>query len=517
MLCINKTVLNKVFDDEGFMNEIKAFLNSVADSELDKPENEIDFDLIDGCAAAIIEIESGSPDKAVYSLLSSEAFAKKVRSAGRGLSVTVRIGLIAALLVLSTITVNATVGSVTGSSIVENIASAVSESNEEKKQKKDKKETTVQSSTVVSETAKPTQPDEKTTAKAAELTDKSVLISKGGMPKDSRPVLCREYYDSNDEVHCSFKRISPSLGKEVSYKQEYTEKVTNSNTSFDESKYKKEKCRNSVCNEETGELHDFSEWFETQPPTCTALGSQQRYCKVCGLQQNCPVKATGVHSFSVSSVDRTCADSKNWRKNENLDGTIRYVCKICGKKEKKTISAASYVVVDRYEFEYDGKVHHPKIIAVLDKNKRVIPKSEYTCFYFDGEGKGKDIYNDYGAYAEVRSYYQGVDVGLRYYYIPDTVKFTSILTGNGTIVPTWQKAKFCENVDRPIYEIQYATDSSFSDAKTVKAYDGATKIVISNVTKGKTYYVRIRGVSDFSRYSTIPKGYWSDVRAVTAE
>lgn len=516
MKTLNYSILSKIIDDEKFASEIISALNSIVDAELLKPENEISFDLIDECSKAIIEIENKAPENAAYTLLSSKEFYKNSARFGKGLSTALRVALIAAALVASSITVNAAVGTFTGSTIVENIAVAVSEKKEEKKEKEG---TTAESTTDLQDTADTSKTTENTTAQSASLTDKSVLISKGGAPSGSGLIACHEYYNSNDEVQCSYTKLS-SLGKEITYKQEYTEKVKNSNTAFDESEYKKEHCQNSVCNEETGELHDFSEWTETKAPTCTALGEQQRYCKNCGITQECPIKATGRHKFTIRSIERARADStdsKNWRSGEGVDGKIRYVCEICGKKENQKISCAKYVVVDRYEFEYDGKVHHPKIIAVLDRNMRVIPKSEYTHFYFDDNGKGKDIYNQYGAYASLNSDYQGIEVGLRYYYIPDTVKLNEILTGNGTIVPVWQKAKFCENVDRQIYEIQYSKSKDFSGAKTVKAYGSATKTVISDVNKGETYYVRIRGVSDFSRYDTIPKGYWSDVRAITVE
>lgn len=511
---LNYMVINRIFDGEAFIAEVKNALNTIVDNELLKDDKDIDFELIEECTSAILELENTLPDEAVYEFLNTDFFAKNAKLIRRGLSTGLRIALVAAVLIASSITVNAAVGSFTGTSIVENIAAAVNEKTEKKEKHKKKTAAEVtHNKEAVNDNLTTT---ETTTEKSNELTDKSVLISKGGMPEDNSFVICHEdYCDDNGNVHCSYRKVS-SLGEEVKYKTEYTERVRNENTKFREEDYIRRNCQNSVCNEETGELHDFSDWYETQAPTCTDLGSKQRYCKVCGLKQECPLKATGMHLFVIKDIDRTQPNYDDYN-GEALDGKINYVCEICGKKESKKIARAKYVVVDRYIFEYDGEVHHPKIIAVLDKNDRVIPKDEYTYFYFDNNGKGKDIYDDYGAYAVVRSDYQGLDVGLRYYYVPDTVKFKAILTGNGTIVPKWQKAKFCENVDRAIYEIQYSTNKDFSNAKTVEAYDDATKIVIDDVKVGETYYVRIRGVSDFSRYFSIPKGYWSDVRAVTVE
>ncbi len=65
------------------------------------------------------------------------------------------------------------------------------------------------------------------------------------------------------------------------------------------------------------------------------------------------------------------------------------------------------------------------------------------------------------------------------------------------------------------YQLQYATKSNFSDAKTLGVSNGTTQTVVRNVSglkKGTTYYVRIRGYKK-SR-NTISYGAWSTAKTI---
>ncbi|MCQ2507490.1 MAG: fibronectin type III domain-containing protein, partial [Dorea sp.] len=73
--------------------------------------------------------------------------------------------------------------------------------------------------------------------------------------------------------------------------------------------------------------------------------------------------------------------------------------------------------------------------------------------------------------------------------------------------------KYNKNSKANGYKIQYATSSSFTSAKTVTVTPATTVTkVIASLTKGKTYYVRVRSykkVSGVTYQST-----WSDKKAV---
>lgn len=65
------------------------------------------------------------------------------------------------------------------------------------------------------------------------------------------------------------------------------------------------------------------------------------------------------------------------------------------------------------------------------------------------------------------------------------------------------------------YQLQYATKSNFSDAKTLGVSNGTTQTVVRNVSglkKGTTYYVRIRGYKKSG--NTISYGAWSTAKTI---
>ena len=65
------------------------------------------------------------------------------------------------------------------------------------------------------------------------------------------------------------------------------------------------------------------------------------------------------------------------------------------------------------------------------------------------------------------------------------------------------------------YQLQYATKSNFSNAKTLGVSNGTTQTVVRNVSglkKGTTYYVRIRGYKKSG--NTISYGAWSTAKTI---
>ena len=64
--------------------------------------------------------------------------------------------------------------------------------------------------------------------------------------------------------------------------------------------------------------------------------------------------------------------------------------------------------------------------------------------------------------------------------------------------------------NRTGYQYQYATNSKFRNAKTVK---GGTTKTISKLTKGKTYYVRVRAYTIYGAGNTVYSA-WSPVKYV---
>lgn len=57
-LVITRSILNEIYDDKSFINEVAELINSLIDSELQKEEP--DFDFIDECVNVLIEAQNGN-------------------------------------------------------------------------------------------------------------------------------------------------------------------------------------------------------------------------------------------------------------------------------------------------------------------------------------------------------------------------------------------------------------------------------------------------------------------------
>lgn len=97
--------------------------------------------------------------------------------------------------------------------------------------------------------------------------------------------------------------------------------------------------------------------------------------------------------------------------------------------------------------------------------------------------------------------------------LPSTVVAKSLeRTSSSSITITWKKVSGATG-----YEIDYATQSNFKNAKTVKVSKYTTSKVLKKISASKTYYVRVRAIktsgdnTTYGKYSTAkvlkPSGY----------
>lgn len=135
--------LQRLLESDIPPEEMLIKLNAIADEELQKPDEEIDFALIDECTAAMLELQSSKEvdyDK-ILTTPSAESILQSVRKDARvPLRRIVKILLVAAIIFATTITANAAIGSFTGETLVDKIV--VSFSGEEKQHKRHHKEET---------------------------------------------------------------------------------------------------------------------------------------------------------------------------------------------------------------------------------------------------------------------------------------------------------------------------------------------------------------------------------------
>ena len=111
--------------------------------------------------------------------------------------------------------------------------------------------------------------------------------------------------------------VIPALGHDY---RPYVISATCINGGYTE--YKCADCGDSYIDElsATSALgHDFGEWIEVTPATCTEEGERVRYCSRCGLSQSEEIHASG-HKYAATTVPATCTE----------DGYTEYKCADCG-------------------------------------------------------------------------------------------------------------------------------------------------------------------------------------------
>lgn len=508
MVSINKKILTDIFDDKKFEDEIYDLLNQLIDQELEKDDNDIDFEFIDNCCEIINEIISTGEYNIskIISLTETKDFNEKIIKLGKkGLNSTFKILLIAAIILTSTITASATLNLLSGSTLNNNETTspvsqtAVSEKNDIKQEHSDEN-------------------------KEIELVDKSVLVSAGETTYSGSQQLLAEVGDvmmPSSRINYKSKGITKTEIIKDTLK-------TSENTKFDEEAYIEKNCENKPdCL--NGEYHNYGGWTETKAPTCVDLGEKQRQCSACGKTQTCPVKATGIHDCSGELIPPSF-----YPNSQSEDGYYKEYCNVCKGELYEAIPYVKYVVVDNVSFEYDGKVHKPKVVAVLDRNKREIPSYLYNLYIIDGEKR--QSYNS-AKTINSNSYYQLIvdfDVDksgketsflensyganstaiLIFEITPQKPILQGIATGNSSIIPFWKsQSSLCD-----AYQIQYSKTSDFTNSKTVYVNSkSATKKEINNLEKGEIYYVRMRGVNNYAQSYDPQYTFWSEVRKITVQ
>lgn len=503
MLTIDSKVLTEIFNDEKFENEIYQLFNSLIDKELEKNDDEIDFDFIEQCCEIINEIIStGEYDMSkIISLTSSKKFNEKIVKLGkRGLNSTFKIMLIAAIILTSTISVSAGLN-------------MLSDKNTKKEEDQ----------TIISEVSQEntTQTESKTEKnKDTKLEDKSELVKNAEGVYSGSKELLEEVLDKVNGSRIDYKSNGITQMKVIKDTLK-----TSSNASFDEEAYIEKNCKNEpTC--VNGEYHSYTQWVETKAPTCVDLGEKSRYCTVCNDTQTCPVKATDVHDESGTLIP-----PRFYPNGQSEDGEYQIICNVCKGEYYAQIPYVKYVVVDNASFEYDGKVHKPKVIAVLDRYKKEIPSSLYNVYVNDGKntvGYSKANTNKCGNYYKImiefdvdnsgrnsttldNSYGLNSSAYVVYEIKPQKPDFKGVATADGTIIPFWSGQS--DNCDA--YQIQYSKSSDFSNSKTLYVSGNKTNSKeIKGLDNGTAYYIRIRGVNNNTQTYDCQYTFWSAVRKI---
>ncbi|MEE0601343.1 MAG: S8 family serine peptidase [Ruminococcus sp.] len=240
--------------------------------------------------------------------------------------------------------------------------------------------------------------------------------------------------------------------------------------------------------------------------TCTTAGKTEgSHCSVCGkvIKAQTEIKAKG-HVAGDWITDKAAAVGVKGRKHRS--------CMVCGAVVEsadipalspKSISSAS-VSLSIATYSFDGKFKTPSVTVKLGST--ALRKGiDYVVSYRNNKNVGK---------ATVVITGKGLYAG--------TITRTFVINpAKQSIQKLTAKSKgfyidYAAKGHATGYEIQYATNSSFSGAKkTVITSNKTDKVTVSKLSGNKKYYVRVR------TYTTVNGikyyGAWSAVKTVTTK
>ena len=316
-------------------------------------------------------------------------------------------------------------------------------------------------------------------------------------------------------------------------------------------------CANDETHIETG-AHTWNSGVVTKAATTTATGVKTYTCTVCGKTRTETIPKL-LSKIAVSAANVSTGIKLTWPQDANATGY--YVVRKTGTESYKTLkkitSNATVTYTDTtvdsgtqytyYVRSYRGtekgsyttkKITFLSAITPTLTNgstgitvawTKVTGASGYYVYRKEGTGSYDKVATISGS-TTVKYVDTAVkdDNGIKFTYMVKAYKSTTVssytakaiyrMTGvaisslsnsaAGTMTVKWAK-----NAKATGYEIQYATNSKFTSAKTVTV-SGASTVskAIASLTKGSTYYVRVRvckTVSSVKYYSA-----WSSAKSV---
>ncbi len=237
--------------------------------------------------------------------------------------------------------------------------------------------------------------------------------------------------------------------------------------------------------------HTYDEGKLVKAASCIAAGETVFTCTVCGSSYTQAIPKTA-HTF------RTVRTPATLEKN----GKVEKVCTVCGKaKRVSTVFRPKTFTLSAMELSYDGKVKTPTV-TVTDAAGEVIGAGSYRVKYFNHTQVGT---------AKVRVIFRGDYSGTReleFRILPPKTAIRRLTGGAGCFKAEWKALRSGGG-----YQLQYAEDESFQNAKTVTIKDETvTARQITNLAGGRVYYVRIRTLqaADGRYYAS----FWSAAQPV---
>lgn len=216
------------------------------------------------------------------------------------------------------------------------------------------------------------------------------------------------------------------------------------------------------------------------------------------ISDTCVVTVTCNHIYRTSVIQ---ADTKN-------DGSIGKKCTICGNEIINPIYAVKNVNLSTTTYTYNGKIRKP-VVTISDSMGNTLKYGrDYTISY---SGNNKNV-GKYSIAVVFTGNYKG-SVQKTFTITPKPANISKIKLVKKGLTVIWKKQ---ENQISG-YEISYSMKSSFPKKSTYTIMAGKNKSskTISNLKKGKLYYVKIRTYKNIKINGKYTKLYsnWSKVQS----
>lgn len=180
------------------------------------------------------------------------------------------------------------------------------------------------------------------------------------------------------------------------------------------------------------------------------------------------------HSWGSAVVSKAATTSSN--------GTLTYTCKKCKAKKTSTINKIGSIKLSTSTYTYNGKAKSPSVVIKDSKGKNV-SKSYYSV----SVPKGRKNVGKYTYKITFKGRYSGKK-NLTLTIKPVTTT-ASVKNYKTKFTVKWKK----KTTQVKGYQVQYATNSSFKNAKTNTINKNSTTSKTIKKSNSKiTYYVRVR-------------------------
>jgi hypothetical protein len=230
--------------------------------------------------------------------------------------------------------------------------------------------------------------------------------------------------------------------------------------------------------------HTYDSGKITKAATCTADGVKTYTCTVCKKTKTETVKATG-HKYTVTKIVKPTATAQGY--------TLK-TCSVC-KSTTKTDYTAKLIAMSKSAvsgvkstYAYTGKAIAPTV--TVKYGKTTLKKgTDYTVSYKNNKATGKATATITG-----KGKYSGTKT-VTYIIVPKKATVSTVKSAKTkTVTVKWKKDSQASG-----YQLVYSTNSKFKSSKSVNiAKNSTVSKTLTKLTKGKTYYVKVRAYKTIS-------------------